>query len=199
MPLKNQKEIHDFFDNSNKDFISVSNMADWAYIRIDHFYPLQNITKRKNIFNKVWRNIIVPIFDRLHFKRKRKYSIYGLGSQWFSITDDFAQYVVSKKNEIFKNFKMTFISDEEWLQTIWLNSPFNTFESNKYYSNKHNDYIEEIYFDVVRAIDFKRGAPYVYRIEDYDYLMDTGCMFARKFDENISDKLIDKICDKVRL
>jgi len=198
LPLKNQKDIHDFFDNSNKNFISLSELNGNFYKRIDYFYPLQNITSKHNIFNRIWRKIIVNIFDKLHIRRKRKYSAYGLGSQWFSITDEFAQYVVSKKKEILKNFKMTLISDEIWLQTIWMNSPFINSNS-KYVSHKHNEYIEEIYFDVVRSIDFTRGNPYVYKDGDYDYLMNTGCMFARKFDENVSGKLIDKICDKVRL
>lgn len=196
LPLKNQVVIHEFFDNSKKNFISLSELHGDFYKRIDHFYPLQNITSKHNIFNRIWRKIIVNVFDKLHIKRKKKYPLYGLGSQWFSITDEFSQYVISKKKEILKNFKMTFISDEIWLQTIWMNSPYFNSDS-KYASHKHNEYIEEIYYDCMRAIDFTRGNPYVYKIDDYEYLMETGCMFARKFDENQSKELIDKICVKV--
>ena len=168
-------------------------------LRIQYFYPFQNFSTGKNHFQKLYNWKIIGKFHCLFpIKRKDKYPVYGLGSQWFSITDEFAQYVVSKIPEILKNFKMTFISDEIFLQTIWLNSPFVNEENKKYDSQKQTDHISKIYFDVARAIDFKRGGPYTYKAGDFDYLINTNCLFARKFDEKISGKLIDEIVEYVK-
>ena len=45
----------------------------------------------------------------------------------------------------------------------------------------------------MRYIDWDRGNPYVFRIDDYDALMKSDCMFARKFDEKIDKEIIEKI------
>lgn len=45
----------------------------------------------------------------------------------------------------------------------------------------------------LRYIDWTRGNPYVWKIEDYNRLINSDYLFARKFDEKISKNIIDKI------
>lgn len=112
----------------------------------------------------------------------------GGGANWFSITDAFARYVLSSWNYYKKLFYFTQNSDELFLQTILMNSKFseniykadNSCESNS------------------RYVDWSRGNPYTFTIDDYELLMDTECMFARKFDTKIDGKLVDKVYSQVK-
>ena len=44
-----------------------------------------------------------------------------------------------------------------------------------------------------RCIDWKRGRPYVWKEDDFDYLINSQSLFARKFDVNIDKEIVDKI------
>lgn len=44
-----------------------------------------------------------------------------------------------------------------------------------------------------RLIDWQRGAPYTFRACDYNELINSGAMFARKFDINIDAEICQKI------
>ena len=113
---------------------------------------------------------------------KRK---FYTGANWFSITGDFAKYVVSEKDWIEKTFKHAKSSDEFFMQTLLMNSKFKS----NLYSNKMND----DYIACVRLIDWNRGGPYTWRIDDFDEMMKSKCMFARKVDEKVDNKIIEKI------
>lgn len=45
-------------------------------------------------------------------------------------------------------------------------------------------------------MDWKRGNPYVFRLEDLNELLTCNKIFARKFDQTIDNKIIDAIYDK---
>lgn len=50
----------------------------------------------------------------------------------------------------------------------------------------------------MRYIDWKRGGPYIFLELDYQELMDSYCLFARKFDSNIDKKIINMICTELK-
>lgn len=190
-PLKSQKQIHSFFEeHQGLEFISCKMMDSLYDERIKYYYYFQDTFGGRTWFNKIAKRLGVWIQRKIGINRKNKYKQYGIGAQWFSITDRMARYVIQNKGEIKNDFYKCFCADEIFLQTLWLNAPFYT-EKIKYHSNKKNDlYIEEIYYDVMRAIDWKRGTPYVYDENDYNMLMNSGCLFARKMSEEKSMKLI---------
>ena len=45
----------------------------------------------------------------------------------------------------------------------------------------------------MRYVDWERGGPYIFRLEDFDELTKCGMCFARKFDAKVDDKIIDKL------
>ena len=49
----------------------------------------------------------------------------------------------------------------------------------------------------MRKIDWERGNPYVWHEKDYDELINSEYLFARKFDENVDKNIIDKIYGKL--
>ncbi|MGL5245877.1 MAG: beta-1,6-N-acetylglucosaminyltransferase, partial [Sarcina sp.] len=79
-------------------------------------------------------------------------------------------------------------SDEVFLQTFSLNSSF----KNKIYSitSENNGSL--------RFIDWKRGNPYVFRINDFEELIKPSYLFARKFDVNTDKEIIDKLYDYIK-
>ena len=123
--------------------------------------------------------------------------LFGVGSQFFSITDSFVRYILSQQKQIEQLFSKGFCVDEmfiQWVYLHWENA------NDCYASNcKDHPYIQEIYFDVCRAIDWTRGSPYTYTNDDYEMLMESGCLFARKFDYKTSPELINQIIEKVKV
>ena len=52
----------------------------------------------------------------------------------------------------------------------------------------------------MRLVDWKRGSkgsPYTFREEDYDELINSGALFARKFSEDVDKNIIEKIVDYI--
>lgn len=66
------------------------------------------------------------------------------------------------------------------------------FENNKGKNNLYS-YIIDDYHANMRDIDWKRGRPYTWRNTDFDELMASDYLFARKFDEQIDDQIVYKI------
>ena len=46
---------------------------------------------------------------------------------------------------------------------------------------------------IMRFIDWNRGGPYTFTIEDLDLLKNSGCMFARKFSSAKDSEIIDAL------
>ena len=190
LPIKSNDEIHSFFTKNNgREFLHFTskclNDTEFDRIRAYHFAP-----GRRNVINR--------IITKLESKTARAFGINRIknldvqkGSQWFSITGEFAKYVLDNKNFVFKQFKYTFIPDEFFVQTLLINSPF----KDKLFKNE----LDNDHFACARLIDWKRGNPYVWTMEDYDEIMSSPCMFARKFDYENQPEIVDKILSDIIL
>ena len=51
----------------------------------------------------------------------------------------------------------------------------------------------ESFHSCLRSIDWKRGNPYIYRLEDFESLIHSEFLFARKFDQNVDKNIVDKL------
>lgn len=102
---------------------------------------------------------------------------YYKGDNWFSITHELAKYVVDNKPTIKKYFFNTFRADEVFLQTIVMNSP----------------YADTVTKNCMRYIDWERGIPYIFRLEDYNDIINSNMIFARKFSTSVDREIIEKI------
>ncbi len=157
LPLKTQDDIHDFFDNSGKLFIAVKPQEFPYSIRRTRYYHwlLENryyrntrCIKGLNLFLEHVQRLFGV--DRL---KGRKFSVYN-GWTWFSITDAFARYVLSKKAWIECHFRHTIASDEHVMSTLVMAEP--DFRSQLYGEG------EGFKRDSQRFIDWKRGKPYIW-------------------------------------
>lgn len=193
MLLKESDEIYNFFENNKgKEFVAytnIDNISEEEISRIKYYHILNQNRRDKNkivrlLSNKIYYRLLT-IQKKLKVDRLKHNKLeIRKGANWFSITNDLAKYVLSKEKEINKTYKYSNCADELFLQTITYNS---SFKDNLY--NKNQDEHQ----DIKRYIDWNRGEPYTFTINEYDELMNNNCFFARKFSSTKDKDIIDKI------
>jgi hypothetical protein len=192
-PIKSKDEINNFL-NANKgcEFIHFGTEQYQKDIECRyekyHFFSKQLGRNRDKKFWLDAETYSLAIQRRLHIDRKKKlgFKVYG-GANWCSITDNLAKYAVNNYRKYSKAFRLSQNSDELFIQTIVMDSPY---KENLYVKGFDNDYKA-----CLRYIDWNRGTPYVFKLDDYDELMQTGkeCLFARKFDDKKDSEIVEKI------
>jgi len=191
LPIKTQSYIHSFFEeHKDKEFIHIinnnwDNETNVYEKRIGKYYLFVKNYKSKYFFIKIASKlldyILVFIQNCLKINRLNQTNIeYKFGANWFSITHSFAEYVISQENWIKKTFSHSICGDEIFLQTLLNNSNFR----------------ENLVNKNMRLIDWERGvnsSPYTFKSEDFYEIINSDNLFARKFDTNVDEKIIDKV------
>lgn len=202
LPIKTQDDIHTFFDSiDGKEVVQLASdkliTERHAYYRISRYHFLSRYTKHKS---KIIRNlikfmnfIIMPLQSLLHIDRlKHKQIKVGYGANWVSITNEFVKYIIDSEDFIKKVFKHSLCADELFIQTLLVNSKF----IDNVYSQTKSDTFDGT--PAMRYIDWGRGNPYVFKIDDYNSLINSNMLFARKFDYNQDKEIVEKIYDYVK-
>ncbi|MBA2850513.1 hypothetical protein HNP86_000644 [Methanococcus maripaludis] len=200
-PIKSNQHILDFFSNSEKNYIDFKKISDdnsiISYLKnrswrrkltMWHFYDTLKINwnaqgNQYKLF--VYRVFIICnlILNLILPKRKffKEFKAYG-GSQWWSIDENTVKYILEfyENNLKFINYyKYTDSPDEMFFQTLILNSPFK----------------ENTVNDNLRYIDWSLPVerPKILIEEDFEKIINSDKLFARKFNNKRSKKLIAKI------
>lgn len=191
--LKPSNDIYNFFkNNKTKEFIGYQNLNDNSDIFSERIKYYHILNKNRRHHNKIIRILSTKIYYKL-LNIQKKLKINRLknnhleikkGANWFSITNDLAKYVLTKQKEIKKMYKYSNCADEIFLQTITYNSKFK--------NNIYNEFDDE-HKNIKRYIDWNRGEPYTFTIDDYEELINSNCFFARKFSTQKDKDIIDKI------
>lgn len=193
LPLKNQNEIHDFFYNNDKEYIHfcstenrINNMYKYNVYWLFTRYLRGNIkSKILRALNKISRCLQEKLLN-INRCKNDKLDI-KIGANWFSITDKLVDYILSNKDWILYRYKNTMCSDESFIQTLVYNSSI--FKNRLSRQGEEDDN----YLACMRYVDWTRGKPYVWQIDDFDELMESSYLFARKFDITKDKVIIDKI------
>lgn len=195
LPLKTQDEIHEFFDqHEGKEFVhfvSKPPVADYIYKRYSLYHFFLRYVRGKGIFRKallgvMGEKISIVLQTILRIDRQADIrQVLSYGSNWSSITHDLALYVVENIDEIKKRTRHTFAPDECVLQTLVYQSDF---KEKLYHTQYNDDYVAN-----QRCIDWNRGNPYIWTNKDFDELMNSGFLFARKFDLATDSDIIERI------
>ena len=157
------------------DINSIKNKS--FYNRIDQYCFLQNIIGRNSKLQKV-EQIFLILQRKLGISRTKRSKIkFFKGANWFSISHEFAKYVLEQKDFIRKNFYCSCCADEIFLQSIAVNSQFK----------------DSIVNDNLREIDWSRGNPYTYTINDFELLTNSPKLWARKFSVKIDKSIINNL------
>ncbi|WP_157147669.1 beta-1,6-N-acetylglucosaminyltransferase [Brachyspira pilosicoli] len=182
VPLKTNKEIINFFDtNKNKEYISYESINNSEAMYKEMSFRLNSYNFGKLYRLIFHRNIRELLSNFPLIKRTTPENIY-YGSQWWNLTNNAIKYILdyTKQNPNFlKRFNYTWGSDEFYFQSILLNSEFK--------DNCINDCLRYLIWGV--------GTPINFTIKDYDDIKNNinNNIFARKFDENIDNDIIDKL------
>lgn len=205
LPIKKHSEIVTFFEkNEGYEFVQY---ADEAYKkdkkvvrRVKYYHFIQEYRKRSS--KKLIRGFLtflskslLGIQMLLQVDRMRRCDyILKYGSQWFSITGGFVKYLLEQEEFIYKTFSNTMCSDELVVQTVLYNSPF----KNKIYQYINMDSEEGNMREINWSKNTDPAHPYIWNEYDFEELMNSKMLFARKFDENVDKEIIDKIYTRIK-
>lgn len=199
LPLKSQDYIHNFFEeNSGKEFVgyTLTEVTPEVVRKVQrcHLFPKDfkapsNPPKGGQIIwwcKRILRAIFIRLQIILNIKRSKSVD-FKKGSQWFSITENLANYVLEHKDWALKTFSHSFCSDEIVVQTLCWMSP--------YKDNIYNTTDDAK--GCMRAIGWKEGQLHDWEMKDYKYLKQSEALFGRKFnntDQNFIHKILE-ICN----
>ena len=191
LPLRPTNDIYAFFEEHDSfEFIWFGD-NEWINSvrpRCRYFWLLQErIGRDERPFLHFLEKVNIKAQKLIHLDRLKQH-VFSAGANWFSITNELAEYVLSQEKQIHKRFRFTQCADECFLECLVMESKFRekcwTPDSSKQTS-------------MLRMVDFNRGNPYVYRMDDFEELMQSGNLFARKFDMDVDADIISAIKDKV--
>lgn len=185
--IKNNNYFNEFFEKHNGEEFFVFDqkaMEIRSMLSRVRYYHLPVVKFSNRLIRKsynIFRSSFVNIQKFFGVNRCILASnMYAKGNNWFSCTQDFLKYSINYFSEWEKIGKSTYCIDEVFMITIFYNSPY----------FKNNSKID------IRYIDWSnpdKGSP---AILDEDYIIKLNCsecLFARKFDNLKSNKLIDSI------
>ena len=152
-----------------------------SMLRVKYYYWFQDKIGRKY---KFLTRSLKAIQKVLHVNRNKGIA-FQKGSNWFSITDGLARYVVSKKAWIKKTFHDTICCDEVFLQTIIVNSTYKDRLAQTVFDNSNEMFM--------RLIDWKRGNPYVFTIDDLNEIKASPMLFCRKFSGDVDTDVVETV------
>ena len=193
LPLKPNHEIAAFFENNPAEYLDtgkVPRMEKMPRIdgeRLRYYHP--DITWRPERPPRFFRPRTdgapfagPPAFFRDDSRPPREldYDFYG-GAQWVNLTHAAVTGIfayLQRDGHYRERFRETFAGDEVFYQTLVRLLPDLT-----------------VVNDCLRYVDWTSGPemPRTLRMSDYDRVMRSGCLFARKFDEAVDGAVMDRI------
>lgn len=197
LPIKSQDWIYHFFSRlpEGTNLIGFKDYTDKdrrnMLKRVVPFHLFKNNLRSHNKLIKICCRSIEEISS--HIQRILGMRIshdveYRKGCNWVSITDEFTDYLLSKRNFIRTIFEKSILCDELFVQTIAWNSSFR--------STIYN--YDEEYNGCMREIDWNRGNPYIWKENDFEHLIKSDKLFARKFSSTIDKRIINRIVNFVK-
>lgn len=183
MPLRRQDEIHHFFNaNQGKEFIGFS-QYDYTKeierkVRKYHLFPrgFKQSAGIIGLYKKAMRFLFIRLQYLIGFQRHKKI-LFKKGTQWVSVTHDFAAFLLTKHPEIKRMYHHTFCADEIYKQTLCWHSVFRS----SIYS------IQDEGIGCMRKIGWDDGQLFDWEEDNYDELMQSKALFARKFNSEHID------------
>jgi hypothetical protein len=185
LPVKTNEEIRTFFENDGNEYIEVFKIprndrqhANPTIERITQYHGIKKsdiiIRLRRKINHLVGRDWLRP----------EDYVFYG-GSNWTNYTKNCVEKIleyIKKDKKYIKRYKWTICADEIFYQTIL-----------------HQLKGINIINDDLRYVDWETGPGYprILQEEDYEKIIGSKALFARKFDENMDKEIMEKIYEKI--
>lgn len=186
LQIKQTEDIHAFFDeHPDRQFLAFRNTA--SGIRgMSHYYYFGRLRQYSKPVAKGLNILSQYAQSKLKIDRLKDFPLKLYKTQqWFSITPECAEYVLSQKEFIQSFIKFTSCSDEMFLGTVIMNSPYAKQVFRKKGIEGH-----------MRLIDRERSegaSPHTLTIDDWDMIYNCPYFWARKFDLNKDRAIIDRV------
>lgn len=177
LPIKSQDYIHCFFKvNAGKEFIGYyqENAAKEIDRKMRRWHLFPNDFKNSNGISSLWKRVLRASFIRvqqLFGIYRNRHIPFKKGTQWVSLTADFISYLLQQKEMTRRIYSHTFCADEIFVQTICWNSPFRT----RLYDTTDEGR------GCMRMIGWEGNQIHDWEEKDFEYLMQSDALFARKF------------------
>ena len=192
-PLKTQDEIHSLLEHEDGEFISCHTNGeggDFFLYKLKYYYPLIRFVGKgyfsgRGIKNRIlrrlgyWQMDLQNFQERIGIDRLDGSFVNYKGDQWFSITHDFAGYILANRRQILRRYRLTSGPDEFFIPTLAM----------------HSDFADRVRNNSLREIDWKRGTPYEYTIDDLNMLKNSKALFARKISYDNDPALVDALIE----
>lgn len=176
LPLKTQSEIHQFFAGKHCEYLySKSKPSSWDIMRVSryHFPPENKILSKLSAYASLCQNLLK--IDRL----KNQSIVVMKGHNWCDLTQNAVEILLQKEKEILKFTKFSLCSDEVYKQTFLSGCGL------------------EICNNDLRLVDWSRSPngnnPHIFTSDDWDILVSSEKLFARKFSVDVDQKIIDRL------
>jgi len=192
MPIKSQAFIHNFFElHKGTEFLGLMQNAWRTKSKMMYFHLFTKHLRGYGVRSKIenFLNSIIVFIQKLLsiIRADNKIKVMAKGANWSSLTQDAVSYILSNEDYIRQRFKYTYACDEVYKPTLLLNSPF----ADKLYSKTDE------YKGCLRKVDWERGNPYIWQLKDYDELINSDMLFARKFSSQHWD-LVEKLTEYLK-
>lgn len=182
LPLKSQSEIHHFFSDKKCEFLQFKrklNAYDIMRVSRYHFFSGKN-----SLLSRI-NSISDRCQDALNVNRVRWLSVpVQRGHNWCDLTQLGVAKLLQKKDEIMRLTRYSLCADEVYKQTFLSEDGLSICD------------------DDLRLVDWSRSVngnnPHIFTLEDWDMLTQSDKLFARKFDTNIDQVIVDKIFEYVK-
>lgn len=182
LPLKTQDEIHQFFANKTASYMFYQEVPSiWDYHRVSRYHNV--FGTKGNIPNRL-NSYLAVLQEKFGIDRLKKRNIQvKRGSNWTSISHDAVGVLLNYSSEIMRFTRFSVCADELYKQSLLL--------SKKYHNIQNDD---------LRLIDWSTGGnhPHTFTIDDFERLIHSDKLFARKFDESVDKQIIDRIFDYIK-
>jgi hypothetical protein len=192
LPIKTNEEILDFFNNNEKEYISgqklpIASLSENGGLDRMTRYWVNHRGRGKFLINRLYDKCECRLFNILSRKRPRPIDYeFHKGTNWTNFTHKCVGKTIEylyKNPQYIKRFKWTHCADEIFYHTI-----INLLEG------------LEVENENLRYVNWTDGPEYpkTLRIEDYEKIMrDNKKLFARKFDANIDQEIIEMIYKEI--
>ena len=194
LPLKTQDQIHAFFDaHPGMEFIQCWPTEKKETARFTYYMPFPdgNDILPAKLANKLVKRAMMRVGAKIN-----QGIDFHFSSQWFSITDGFARYIVSREDWLEQVFGHTGTPDEVFVATLLWNSPFKDRLFDPTIHLERQEDKQKVLSGNMRLIDWTRGSarhPWTFRGADWALLTGTPCLWARKFDQRIDAEVIERL------
>lgn len=188
MPLKSQDEIHAFFNNfRNKEVLNFLYTDSYeSNFKINRYHFFLRHYRDSHVFIKRIVQLLWHILIKIQYKlliQKEEPSVGTKANNWVSLTRAAVGYIIQQKKHVLKMFRHSFCGDEYFVP---------------YLLEKASDNFQMIDEGRLLYNDFVGSTPRTITVGDYDFLISSDYLFARKF-SSIDIMMMNRILEHIKI